>query len=145
MPWSRRHTGPIDHIVSQLPGTRHERCRRAASGGVQVQAGREASSQKLALGAELDPRRVCRSSVGAVAGGEEGVAGGGREGLQAFAQGDAGHLVDAGRQPVGDEMPNKRPNATGSLADRIATLSPVGTPDRSSARPTRQDSSWTAP
>ncbi len=38
------------------------------------------------------------------------------------------------------EMPNTQANATGSLADRIATLSPGRTPDRASARAIRQDS-----
>ena len=42
------------------------------------------------------------------------------------------------------EMPNTQPNATGSLADRIATLSPGAIPARSSARATRQDSRWTS-
>ena len=42
------------------------------------------------------------------------------------------------------EMPNTQANATGSLADRMATLSPGPTPDRSSARATRQDSRWTS-
>ena len=35
------------------------------------------------------------------------------------------------------EMPNTQANATGSLPDRIATLSPGRTPDRASARPIR--------
>jgi hypothetical protein len=35
--------------------------------------------------------------------GAEGVAGEGREGLEGFAERDAGDSVDAGRQPAGDE------------------------------------------
>ena len=43
------------------------------------------------------------------------------------------------------EMPNTQLNAIGSFADKIATLSPGRTPDRSSARAIRQDSRWTSP
>jgi hypothetical protein len=42
-------------------------------------------------------------------------------------------------------MPNTHEKATGSLADRIATLSPGRTPERASARPTCQDASRTSP
>ena len=43
------------------------------------------------------------------------------------------------------EMPNTQPNAIGSFADKIATLSPGPTEDRSRARAIRQDSRWTSP
>ena len=42
------------------------------------------------------------------------------------------------------EMPNTQLNAIGSLADKIATLSPDWICDRSSARATRQDSRCTS-
>ena len=42
------------------------------------------------------------------------------------------------------EMPNTQPNATGSFADKMATLSPGRIPDRSRARAIRQDSRWTS-
>ena len=42
------------------------------------------------------------------------------------------------------EMPNTQLKATGSLADKIATLSPGPIPDRSRARAIRQDSRWTS-
>ncbi len=43
------------------------------------------------------------------------------------------------------EMPNTQLNATGSFADKIATLSPGRIPDQSSARATRCESCWTSP
>jgi len=41
-------------------------------------------------------------------------------------------------------MPNTQLNATGSFADKIATLSPGPIPARSSARAVRHDSRWTS-
>jgi len=43
------------------------------------------------------------------------------------------------------EMPNTQLNATGSLADKIATLSPAAMPERSSAPAICRDSCWTSP
>jgi trans-aconitate methyltransferase len=54
-------------------------------------------------------------------------------------RGLTGHQTAAARL-----MPNTQPKATGSLPDRIATLSPGAMPDRASARPTDQDSRRTS-
>ena len=43
------------------------------------------------------------------------------------------------------EMPNTQLNATGSFADKMATLAPGSTPARSNARAIRQDSRRTSP
>ncbi len=43
------------------------------------------------------------------------------------------------------EMPNTQLNAAGSLADKIATLSPAPMPERASAPAICQDSCWTSP
>jgi hypothetical protein len=42
------------------------------------------------------------------------------------------------------EMPNTQANATGSFADKMATLSPGRMPEASRARAIRQDSRWTS-
>ena len=54
-------------------------------------------------------------------------------------RGLTGHHTAAAR-----EIPNTQVNAVGSLAERIATLSPGRTPRRVSAIATRRDVSWTS-
>jgi len=58
----------------------------------------------------------------------------------AWLRGLTGHQTAPARA-----MPNTQEKATGSLADRIATLSPGRTPDRRSARATCQETRWTSP